>query len=594
MGGHGNRLHGHVGRALAAALGIVAACGARAQVAADTAAGLSLGTSVVRTGQTYSIAAGRQVGQNLFHSFRTFNLPGGETASFSGPAGIDNVIGRVTGGASSIDGTIQSTIAGASLWLINPSGIAFGPNARLDVQGSFHASTASYLKFGANGQFGMAGEPAATLTVNPTAFGFLGTPAAIALERSELKVPLGATLSLVGGDVTGVGSAASRLRLEAPGGRINLASVASPGEVTLGGAGIGVVPAPAPGSIALANAQLVTEDPSGTQAPGPIFIRSGRLTLEQSQIGTRHFLPGAGGDVAVALDGDFAMNGGFIRTASVGTGDAGSFTLRAANVTLSAGAAVVTSSFTLIGGAAAGGRAGRITVEAAGDVVLSGAGTGLFSTTGFNTSPAGETRVTARNLTVRDGAIVKTSTGGDGDAGRLTIAVNGLTISGGGQISADTEFNLSGTPGSGRGGDLSVSAAGTVDVDGTGSGIFSRTASLGRGGTVSVAAADIRVHDGGRISSESHDPAGLLGNLLGDAGSVNLSATRSIVLENDGAITTQALSAGGGIINLRAGDTLALSRSRITTSVGDGTGNGGDINIDPVFVVLNNSQILAQ
>ena len=68
-------------------------------------------------GPHYAIGAnlGSQVGSNLFHSFGQFGLATGESAAFSGPATISNVIGRVTGGStSSIDGRIQSNIAGAS------------------------------------------------------------------------------------------------------------------------------------------------------------------------------------------------------------------------------------------------------------------------------------------------------------------------------------------------------------------------------------------------------------------------------------------------------------------------------------------------
>jgi filamentous hemagglutinin family protein len=78
-------------------------------------------------GPNYSIAAGfnKQVGSNnLFHSFGQFGLATGESAGFSGPITISNIIGRVTGGdRSSMDGKIQSTIAGTNLYLINPSGI---------------------------------------------------------------------------------------------------------------------------------------------------------------------------------------------------------------------------------------------------------------------------------------------------------------------------------------------------------------------------------------------------------------------------------------------------------------------------------------
>ncbi|MBF0559876.1 MAG: filamentous hemagglutinin N-terminal domain-containing protein, partial [Nitrospirae bacterium] len=107
----------------------------------------SFGTKGALTGPNYSIPAsvGQQTGSNLFHSFGTFNITSAESATFSGPASIQNIISRVTGGqSSSIDGTIHSTINGADLYFINPAGIVFGANAKLDVSGSFHASTADY------------------------------------------------------------------------------------------------------------------------------------------------------------------------------------------------------------------------------------------------------------------------------------------------------------------------------------------------------------------------------------------------------------------------------------------------------------------
>src|SRR5262249_5222986 len=90
------------------------------------------GTSGSLSGPNYDInsSLGRIVGNNLFHSFSQFNLSAGDVATFSGPANIQNILTRVTGGsASSIDGTIRSTINGANFFLINPSGIIMGPNA---------------------------------------------------------------------------------------------------------------------------------------------------------------------------------------------------------------------------------------------------------------------------------------------------------------------------------------------------------------------------------------------------------------------------------------------------------------------------------
>jgi filamentous hemagglutinin family protein len=110
----------------------------------------------------YTIGAnlGKQVGSNLFHSFGQFSLsntPVPESATFTstGSTGpISNVIGRVTGGSqSNIDGAIVSATPGANVYLINPSGIVFRPHTTVNVSGSFHASTADYLKMSDGAKF---------------------------------------------------------------------------------------------------------------------------------------------------------------------------------------------------------------------------------------------------------------------------------------------------------------------------------------------------------------------------------------------------------------------------------------------------------
>src|SRR5262249_8786457 len=110
----------------------------------------TLGTTVTRNGGLYTITGGTRpgTGPNLFHSFALFSVGTGDTASFTGPGEITNIVSRVTGGQrSDIDGTLHSGIPGAHLFLLNPSGFLFGANARLDVSGSFHVSTADFLRF---------------------------------------------------------------------------------------------------------------------------------------------------------------------------------------------------------------------------------------------------------------------------------------------------------------------------------------------------------------------------------------------------------------------------------------------------------------
>src|SRR5437870_1783324 len=117
----------------------------------------TLGTAVTRNGNIYTIMGGTRPGNgpNLFHSFDRFSVGTNDIASFTGPqTGITNILSRVTGGQrSDIDGTLRSEMPGANLYLLNPAGVLFGPNASLDVSGSFHISTADYLRLADGARF---------------------------------------------------------------------------------------------------------------------------------------------------------------------------------------------------------------------------------------------------------------------------------------------------------------------------------------------------------------------------------------------------------------------------------------------------------
>ncbi|WAN69082.1 filamentous hemagglutinin N-terminal domain-containing protein [Moorena producens JHB] len=99
------------------------------------------------------IEGGAARGSNLFHSFQDFNVGQLQRVYFANPAGIENILSRVTGSnISNILGTLGVDGA-ANLFLLNPNGIVFGHNARLDVAGSFVASTANSLVFNNGTQF---------------------------------------------------------------------------------------------------------------------------------------------------------------------------------------------------------------------------------------------------------------------------------------------------------------------------------------------------------------------------------------------------------------------------------------------------------
>lgn len=111
---------------------------------------------------------------------------------------------RVTGGnASNILATL-GVLGPANLFLINPNGIIFGPNAHLDMGGSFVASTANSLVFD-NGLEFSATNPLSPplLTVNiPVGLRLRENSASIVNQSSAvLYLPQTNTLALVGGNV---------------------------------------------------------------------------------------------------------------------------------------------------------------------------------------------------------------------------------------------------------------------------------------------------------------------------------------------------------------------------------------------------------
>ncbi|MEO0539114.1 MAG: filamentous hemagglutinin N-terminal domain-containing protein, partial [Cyanobacteria bacterium P01_A01_bin.123] len=190
-----------------------------AQITPDNTTGTQVQSDVeVRGLPSDLIEGGTTRNDNLFHSFQDFNVETGRGAYFANPAGILNIFSRVTGGnGSNIDGTL-GVLGDANLFLLNPNGIIFGPNARLDIAGSFTASTADAFTF-ANGVEFSATDPQAPplLTLSITPGVQLGQNYQGDIENAgNLEVAAGQQLTLHGMNIRHTGS------LSAPGGAIGL------------------------------------------------------------------------------------------------------------------------------------------------------------------------------------------------------------------------------------------------------------------------------------------------------------------------------------------------------------------------------------
>jgi len=132
---------------------------------------------------------------------------------------------------------------------------------------------------------------------------------------------------------------------------------------------------------------------------------------------------------------------------------------------------------------------------------------------------------------------------------------------------------------------VTVQADKDISLTGTFSGVYSVSSGEGKGGDIKLRAADIRLTDGAQISASSKG--------TGDAGNIDIAATGSFISRNS-KVSTSSKNADGGNIEITAPYMVYLKESEITASVGGGASTvGGNISIDPQFVILDHSKIIA-
>jgi len=501
----------------------------------------TLGAPLVLDGMDVEIPAelGQTRGGNLFHSFARFDIGTGARASFTGPDGLSNVISRVTGGtASAIDGTLASRVAGADVWLINPAGVLFGPDARLDVPAGFHVSTADRLRFADGAVFDAADPAASTLTIaDPASFGFLGdTAGAIGIIGASLSTRAEQSLSLVGGDIGIIGNAAGSL--VARDGSIRLVAVDGAAEVTLDPA---APAAPGGGAITLRNQASIS---TAGRLGGRIAIDGGTIVLGAgSEIDASRFGAGVSDNDVILHGRDVTLDASRISTRTLGEGDAGDITIVADTLDLASGGVLDSST-------GSGGAAGNVAIDA--DAIT----------------------IRGDENSLNTGIVASAGPGSRGDAGTIDIRSGSLQLLGGGMIA-------SGTNAQGRGGTIEIDA-GTLRIERGDTlrptGLFADAglSATGDAGLIRIDADSLTLANGGAIASDSSSDA--------RAGTVQIVADRVLLDGMFGvgtAIRTDARFGSGGDagrVQIRAG-TIDLRRGGNIRSETSAAGDAGRIDI---------------
>jgi len=550
----------------------------QAQIASDGTLPTNVTTS---DNDNFTISGGSQVGGNLFHSFREFSVPTGGSAVFQNRTDVQNIINRVTGGSiSNIDGLLKAN-GTANLFLLNPNGIIFGPNAELNIGGSFVASTASSVTFADGSEFS-ATNPSAPplLTLNvPVGLQYGPSPGRI-VNQSKVTdssgFPVGVqvqpnkTLALVGGEVVLEGG-----NLNAPGGRIEVGSVAGNSLIHLNptnkGFNLTYEGVQNFQDIHLSQGAVIdVSDPSLLVGSGDIQVQGRRVTLtDGSQISSITNGSISAGTVEVTasetleLIGTSANVPSNLNTVTLGDGNAGDLRIKTGQLIIRDGAIVSTGSNGSTFPSSVKGRSGNLTVDASESVEVSG-----------RSASGGPSLLTVETLT-------------NGDAGKLEITTGRLIIRDGAEVSAATYF------GAGQGGTLNVAASKSVEVIGTGIGREGqlvpstlRAASEGAGnaGDLTIATGKLTVRDGAEVTV-----SGMRG---GAAGNLEVRAD-SIKLDNSGSLRAETAAGDRGSITLLTRDLQLRHGSAINTNA-TGTATGGNITINTdTLVALEDSDITA-
>ena len=575
-----------------------------AQIIPDATTGTQIQPEAEVRGLPSDVVEGGTIRNDiLFHSFQDFNIETGRGVYFVNPADIRNILSRVTGGnGSNIDGTL-GVLGNANFFLINPNGIVFGPNAQLDIRGSFVASTADSLVFDNLAKFSAANpEAPPMLTLNITPGLQYGGQTASITNQGDLQVGRDLTLGAQRLNLSGQLEAGRDIILQ--GGERLLSGA----DYTTGG-------------------YLFTQDLSGAVLDfliphERVITAKGDVQLDGNYTGPSLYIL-AGGQVTqgvnvnnvITISG--AGGGNITETISDGLGGTQSITVNANN----APAVDIRSG---IDWSQWGGLPGNTNSS------------GLAITFGREGNDSAITRrgITLGNIANSGGAVTLLAQG-DIDVGNLDSSTaiesddssdvlgkdgGDITLTAGGDINAEdlksstftflSSSSITGNATAGDGGDITLSAGGDINVEDLDSFSVSVSRSVsssgdvvgGDGGDIILSAGgDIMTGDLDSLSGSASISNSVSGDVVGgDGGDIILSAggdimtgdLDSIVGANagDDVISSTASSSGdvvggdSGDITLSAGGDImtgdSSSTSSSTSSSGDVTGgDNGDITL---------------
>lgn len=576
---------------------------------------------------------GTKSGNNLFHSFKTFNINPDESVTFTGSHNLNNIISRVTGGEiSNINGTLKlADNLNANFYFINPAGIFFGQNAAIDVPAAFHISTSDSLHF-QDGHVFLAALAANTNSLSiaePESFGFLGhannSNALIEISGSQLNLnhlnnQTGQSLDLVAGNI----KINNNAQLLVQSGEIRLIAMQGTESVSLLKDSNGNLALPSikptainAGSIILDNPTHLNGDNGNIDTKGEgggyITLWGGKTIIKNTDV----YADNIGDTNATTAKGinihsySLNVNNSLVSFDTYdGTGDSKNakvYVETSHDLNIKNGGAIKANAYT-------NGDAANVEINA-NELIIdkqnSALSTGIYSQANADesdyTANAGKVLVNAKTVAILNSGVIFTTTNSYGNGGNITVNANNILIDGY-NVDAKTgifsDANRDST--GGNAGNINVQADKLKVING--GSISASTYNSGNAGDITIQANNIDVsgiNNLGRLNNGilasaiyEYDNHGYLGH----GGNIAITSNQAIHLYNDGNISTQNqvkdennnTKSRFGNISIKATD-IKLDSDSIINAQSTDSANAGSINLFfKNALTINNAVITTQ
>lgn len=513
---------------------------------------LPLNSDVTNSGNNFVINGGTERGGNLFHSFTELNVPKFSNARFNNSPSIENIISRVTGGnVSNIEGVLSAN-GTTNLFLLNPSGLLFGPNSRLNIAGSFFATTANQIGFSDGSIFGLDGiKKTTTLSSTfPTRLIFLSDPGSITIKGNGGRLAFFNPSAALGSPLIDTSNGPTGLQTNQGQGIYIFG-----GPINIDG---GVLTAPS-GTINLSS------------------IKSGEVEVTQDLLGYGFIYNKVSEFQDIQLDRNSLIN-----ASGFSNGKIDVFTN---NLSINNSSKLLISSF-------ADTRSSGIDITATGDIFIRGVIDlrflpssfitpepiqGGILTQNFSTSPGPNIQIRSKNIVVEKFGFISSTVFGRGPGGNVDVIIDDSLLIDGTPIvpSTFTPSTISTNTAGGRAGDISLSGRRLTLVNG--GIVISQTAGPQAGGNIkanfseSIDLSGFLVAD---ILTNSLTQSSIAAITTGDGDAGNISLFSKFLRIENGANINALTTAGGdgGKINIQATDSIDIS-GKVPNSSGDLTTN---------------------